>query len=465
MKQRSYFCCVVSGLMLASFLLAALAASSVALAEEMIPGTFPQIKAGKPYAGVTITVASMKGWGSFAPAVEMTPIFEEMTGIKVKYDMMPGSQIPSKQLLTLSQGGGTYDIITQHASSFGSFFDYLTPLDDRVDKVWGSVAKFEDWVFPAQKGVKGRDGKTYFIPFHANAQIGYYRKQLFEDPKEQAAFKKEYGYDLKVPTTIDQVRDIAIFFTRPDQSLYGFTSNWGGGQGFSAFLDYYNATGHNQLDDNLKPTMKSGSGREAAIKILTWIQNALHGEKFTNPDSSTFQTGQVSDYFLSGASAMAFGWLSDYWAFMQKPENIKQVGPVGAFRFPSFTGADAGGYSSWWVKGIPKDAKHPEAAWEFIKWVLNEHPQIEMAAGQLPPIRELAYQTAVKPGGINPPALYEAFSKARVTVQVPEMSQQPRTKGTQLFSQIIANKITPEQFIDQYVAVVEKTLKKAGYIK
>jgi hypothetical protein len=61
--------------------------------------------------------------------------------------------------------------------------------------------------------------------------------------------------------------------------------------------------------------------------------------------------------------------------------------------------------------------------------------------------------------------LYEAFSKARVTVQVPEMSQQPRTKGTQLFSQIIANKITPEQFVDKYVAVVEKTLKKAGYIK
>ncbi|HMN86519.1 MAG TPA: extracellular solute-binding protein, partial [Bauldia sp.] len=124
-------------------------------------------------------------------------------------------------------------------------------------------------------------------------------------------------------------------------------------------------------------------GREDAIKILTWMQNAIYTAKFANPDSATFQTGQVSDYFLSGASAMAYGWLSDYWAFMQNPENIKQVGPVGAFRFPSFTGSDSGGFSSWWVMGIPKDAKHPDAAWEFIKWTLNEHPQVDMAAGQL----------------------------------------------------------------------------------
>lgn len=432
-------------------------------AEEYIPGTFPPIKAGKPYAGVTIDVPSMKGWGSFAPAVELTSKFEEMTGITVKYDMMPGSEIPTKQLLAVSQGKGRYDIIKQHASSFGSFFNYLTPLNARIDGAWGGVPKFENWVFPAQEGVKGPDGKHYFLPFHANAQIGYFRKSLFEDAKEKAAFKAKYGYDLAPPKTIPQVQDMAEFFTRPDQNLYGLTANWGGSQGFGAFLDYYNATGHNQLDDKRRPTMKSGSGREAAIKILTWMQNAIHRDKFVNPDSVKFKTGQVSDYFLSGASAMAYGWLSDYWGFMQKPENIKQVGAVGAFRFPSFTGADSGGYSSWWVMGIPKDSKQPEAAWEFMKWVLNETPQKQMAAGQLPPIRDLAYKTAINPGGVNPKALYEAFAKARILIQVPEMSKQPRTKGTEMFTKFISNGMTPEEFLDGYVAIIEKTLKKAGY--
>jgi ABC-type glycerol-3-phosphate transport system substrate-binding protein len=87
-------------------------------------------------------------------------------------------------LEAVSQKSGSYDIITQHASSFGSFFRFLTPMDDRIKGVWGSVDKFEDWLFPAQKGVRNKDGKHYFIPFHANAQIGYYRRQLLEDPAE-----------------------------------------------------------------------------------------------------------------------------------------------------------------------------------------------------------------------------------------------------------------------------------------
>lgn len=434
-------------------------------AEEFIEGTFPPLKAGKPYAGATINVPTQKGWASFAPAVELTKNFEEMTGIKVQYDMIPGSDIPSKQLLAVSQNTGTYDIVTQHATSFGSFFRFLTPMTERIEGVWGSVDKFEDWVFPAQKGVKNTDGQHYFMPFHANAQIGYYRKDLFENAEEQAAFKAKYGYDLAPPTTIQQVKDIAAFFTRPDKNLYGLTTNWGGGQGYAAFLGYYSDAGFDLLGADYKPTMKTPEGRQAAIDALNFMQGSIHKDKIVNPDSANFQTGQVSDFFLSGSSAMAYGWLSDYWSFMQKPENIKQVGPVGAFRFPSFAGEPKGGYSSWWMMGIPKDSKNPDAAWEYIKWILNEHPQIEMAAGQLPPIKDLAYRTAVEPGGINPRALYDAFVEAKITTQVPEMSQQPRTKGVELYTEVIANKITPEQFVDGYVAEIEKTLTAAGYIK
>jgi multiple sugar transport system substrate-binding protein len=440
-------------------------APAAASAEDFIAGTFPPLKAGKPYAGATINVPTQKGWASFAPAVELTKDFEEMTGIKVQYDMIPGSDIPSKQLLAVSQNSGTYDIITQNATSFGSFFRFLVPINDRIEAIWGSVDKFEDWVFPAQKGVKGRDGKHYFMPFHANAQIGYYRKDLFENPEEQAAFKAKYGYDLAPPTTIQQVGDIAAFFTRPDKNLYGLTANWGEGQGYAAFLGYYTDTGRDLLDENYQATMKTPEGRQAAIDILRFMQDAIYKQKNVNPDSANFQTGQVSDFFLSGSSAMAYGWLSDYWNFMQKPENIKQVGPVGAFRFPSFGGKPAGGYSSWWMMGIPKDSKNPDAAWEYIKWLLNEHPQIEMAAGQLPPIKDLAYRTAVEPGGINPRALYDAFVEARITTQVPEMSQQPRTKGIELYTQVIANKITPEEFVDGFAAEIEQTIKAAGYIK
>ena len=48
-----------------------------------------------------------------------------------------------------------------------------------------------------------------------------YRKDWFEDPKEKEAFKAKYGYDLAVPKTFKEMRDIAEFFNRPDQNRYG----------------------------------------------------------------------------------------------------------------------------------------------------------------------------------------------------------------------------------------------------
>ena len=40
-----------------------------------------------------------------------------------------------------------------------------------------------------------------------------YRKDLFENKDEQAAFKAKFGYDLAPPKTWAQYKDIAEFFT------------------------------------------------------------------------------------------------------------------------------------------------------------------------------------------------------------------------------------------------------------
>lgn len=45
-----------------------------------------------------------------------------------------------------------------------------------------------------------------------------YRKDWFEDPKEKAAFKAKYKYDLDVPKTWKELGDIAEFFHRPPRS-------------------------------------------------------------------------------------------------------------------------------------------------------------------------------------------------------------------------------------------------------
>src|SRR4029079_2555814 len=66
-------------------------------------------------------------------------------------------------------------------------------------------------------------GKYYAAPCEIDAGGFAYRKDLFEDPKEQAAFKEKYKRELKVPETWQQLKDIAEFFQRPEQKLYGVT--------------------------------------------------------------------------------------------------------------------------------------------------------------------------------------------------------------------------------------------------
>ena len=63
--------------------------------------------------------------------------------------------------------------------------------------------------------------KYWAIPLEGDATGWAYRKDWFEDPKEMEAFKAKYGYDLAVPKTYKELRDIAEFFYRPDEKRYG----------------------------------------------------------------------------------------------------------------------------------------------------------------------------------------------------------------------------------------------------
>ena len=71
----------------------------------------------------------------------------------------------------------------------------------------------------------------------------YYRKDLFNDPRWQAEFKEEYGYDFPVsPVTWQEILDIAKFFNGKDwngdgKDDFGITMHLKGGeQGFFNYI-------------------------------------------------------------------------------------------------------------------------------------------------------------------------------------------------------------------------------------
>ena len=437
-------------------------------AEEYIEGTFPQLLAGKPFAGKTITVTTMGGWACWMPAADLIPEFEQMTGIKVRQALKTYDELPSLTLIALTQKKGEYDVIGLQPYAKG-VFPYLTPLNNRIEKAWGSIEKMEDWYFPPQKDYQ-YEGEYISLSFHANNQVLYYRKDLFEDPTEKKNFKEQFGYELAPPDTVEKLNDVATFFNRPP-GLYGITANFAPAMSQTAWFDFYLcSTGEGWVDDNFRPTFREGKNREIGIKIAQWQQDAIYKYKFMNKDSITFETGHVSDFFMGGKAAMAYGWLSDYWPRMRDDPAVKaRIGEVGSVEFPSFAPDNVrrGAWASWWFMGIPKDSKNPDAAWEFVKWVLNEKQQRAMAhdGGQLPPMIDLAYRMAIDPGGSNPQALYEHMTKSSVPIVNPYMALEPLREGWKLHASMMANQITPEEFVDGFAEITDRLMKKGGYQK
>lgn len=65
------------------------------------------------------------------------------------------------------------------------------------------------------------EGGVYGLPFHDGPECLLYRKDLFENPKNCTDFKNQYGYDLHPPKTWEEFTEIARFFNRPEENLYG----------------------------------------------------------------------------------------------------------------------------------------------------------------------------------------------------------------------------------------------------
>ncbi|MCL5070565.1 MAG: extracellular solute-binding protein, partial [Actinobacteria bacterium] len=157
--------------------------------------------AGKPFKGVILNVVNMLGWTVTEPVWKHLAEFEEKTGIKVVLNEMPGADLRTKQMLEGENKTGAYDVLQMYDLLMPILYKYCLPLDDYLTTAYGSVDNWSKALFPSVVKTSTFENKVFFAEFMGGAQIVFYRKQLFDDPKEQKAFKAEYGYDLKPPTT------------------------------------------------------------------------------------------------------------------------------------------------------------------------------------------------------------------------------------------------------------------------
>lgn len=250
----------------------------------------------------------------------------------------------------LIANSGAFDLMVFPPMFLGDFVakGFLRPLDDFAQKYDPQLAD----VIPAYRDpTLKKQGKLYALPYDGDTHMLYYRKDLFEDPKEREAFKAKYGYDLAPPKTWKEFMDIAEFFTRPPE-LYGTAFYGQRGFSYAWWVDIWAGMGGKWFDDQMNATINDQAGVDA-LKLL------IDMKRFSPPDVLSYGYPELRDAFMQGKVAMIIQW-ADVGKKANDPQQSKIVGKVG---FGVIPGRSYMPYSR--VMAVAAGSKRPERAYRI----------------------------------------------------------------------------------------------------
>ena len=378
MKRIGVVSCAVGVLAV----LLCLAVSLPVLAEE-----------AKPYAGTTISLLlySDVGGNAVRKLIE-TERFQKLTGIQVDVSMLSWENSRQKMLLAYAAKDSSYDALYVDNPWIYEFASrgILEPLGKYMKDPKLGDPKFNLDDFPKQLVQRVMwNNEIYALPYSFSPSILMYRKDLFEDPKEKAAFKAKYGYDLVPPRTMAQLRDAAEFFTRKGPGeMYGMTiALKRGGFAFNRWKQYAHAFGGSFFDAQGRPRVDNPQNIEA-------LEFLLKLKPFMPPTVVEMTGGESGVYFSSGQAAMTIDF-QFYAPPAVNPQTSKIVGKVGFATVPKGTVLAVGHGGT--ILSVYSLSKHKEAAYKLIEWICSVEGERLNLENDMSPMRmSLARDPAIQ---------------------------------------------------------------------
>ena len=380
-------------------------------------------------------------------------LWEELTGIKIKFVPVDAAQAYAKNTRMAATRDGSMNIVQLGMADTGDLAEagLLRPLGDYVakhkpdwnEKKWGYLGGQT-----TTQMFNYYNGKPYAVASDGDYQIFVIRKDLWESPKEKAAFKAKYGYALVPPKTWDQQRDMAEFFHRPDDGLLGATDLRSPAWGWINFVHRYTSTGNPVAyywDDNMKPLINGAGGVKA-------LNHMIATTKFGSKDALSWVWPEQYQNWGDGGAAMTIAF-SNLTKFQKKGGPFDKSGfDVGSKTWAiPMPGWNVGGklvrHTSLYFNasnGVNKysPAKYHEASYLFLQWV---------ASGPI-----YTWLTA-NPGGYQDPC-----KVACLTDPLVRSSYTPRTVDVLAMTLPgAAPSITALKGANQYIQALDINLQKA----
>ncbi|NUQ64959.1 MAG: extracellular solute-binding protein, partial [Pirellulales bacterium] len=257
-------------------------------------------------------------WAEWDPANYLQQIgneYEEETGIKVTVVQEPWGTYYNRVGAEWAAQGTAFDMVVGDSQWLGQAVTEGHYMDLTDFLVGEGIA---ETVTPATLTYYGEyptgSGKYYAYPTEGDANGWAYRKDLFENPDEMAAFEEKYGYPLAVPETWEQLRDIAEFFTRPDENLYGVgvytqVDYDAITMGFENVMFSYGADWKDE-NNNVLGVVNSPEA-VAALELYKELYS------FAPPGTNNSFFAEMNNVFINGQAAM----IMNYFAFFPALDN------------------------------------------------------------------------------------------------------------------------------------------------
>ncbi len=408
-------------------------------------------------------------WAQWDPAdflQQLVADYETETGIKVNVIQEPWGTFGDRFFTEMAAGGDAWDMVIGDSQWLGqsTTANYYVDMTEFLNSTG-----IKDTVTPATLTYYGEypagSGTYWAYPTEGDANGWSYRKDLFEDPKEMEAFKAEYGYDLAVPTTYEQFMDIAKFFTRPDQGLYGvaaYTQKDYDGMTMgveNAMFPYggewfgpgYQVMGVVNSPENV-----------AAVQFYKDLYDCCQAPGLSN----AFFT-ETNDAMISGQVAMSMNYFAFFPALVNPGTNPDYADKMGFFANPAGPtgdrGAGLGGQGMSIISFISPERQ--QASMDFIKWFAQQDVQAKWAelGGYTCNSEVLKSDTFLNANPYNP-AFAETMTFVKDFFNIPPYGQLLEISQRELGKFVVEGQGTAQETMDTIATEYDKVLKETGFI-
>lgn len=356
--------------------------------------------------GKTLSILVEGGSPAETVAKDTAAGFEKLTGYNVKVDTVPYSGLYDKLKAETMSRRGVHDVAFIDVGWFPALKKGLLPVEDVL-----SQGELND-LMPMLRDGGTFDGHLLGVPTWTNSKVLLYRKDLFSDPANKKAFKQKYGYELTVPKTWDQYRDVAKFFTH--DGMYG-TGMIGvtGSDSVTGWLEFATQAGADGLvvDKNGKVDLTDGS----YAKALEYMRE-LAKDGSIPADYLSLGTSEISNLFNQGKLAMQLNWSHFY------KSSASELGEDKVGAAPMIGGsAGIGAIPGPWYESILSNSNKQEIAKDYLKYMYGQNERYMTSLG-VAARRSVLSKYENKPG-------YAHLKALEATLDSPQTQNRPAIRA------------------------------------